>query len=392
MRKKWSMPLVVDKIIKDNSLKQSFQAAFILAMANMGDAFLYAWLPSNYQTLGISIVWVSVLLSINRFTRLLLNGWTAWQLSKIGIRPITIIATIISLLTTISYGFINSIPFWIITRILWGLAFSTLRLGSIIYAIQHHKKGVSLGLSRSLVEIGSVMSLALGPILINYFDRSYTFLILGLFTSLGVCVAFLMPNIRVDQVKRKDVSLSFPSSFNTVVFLNGLVVEGLVVVLLSRLLMQDFNLSPETMIVVAGFYLAYRRACLVIFSPIAGWFADRWGFSKVFNFTSLLLTVGILLIGLDFVIPGVILAFTFSAMNASVSPGTAAKREGFLIKEISDNATWRDIGAAVGTLIGGLLLGFSYLQSVFAIASVLLISGLVLLFNHSKKAAHHGIG
>ena len=70
--------LVADNQNKNNPLKYTLLSAIILAIANIGDAFLYAYLPANYQSIGIPIFWVGVILSINRFTRLFLNGWVAY--------------------------------------------------------------------------------------------------------------------------------------------------------------------------------------------------------------------------------------------------------------------------------------------------------------------------
>lgn len=369
----------------DNSLKYSLQAAIVLALAGMGDAFLYAYLPANYQTIGISIVWVGLILSINRFTRLFLNGWVAYRLSKHGIRIVTIATSIIAVVTTISYGFTNSIILWVIVRVLWGITFSTLRLGSIIYAMQHNKQGISLGLSRGIIELGSVFALLLGSILLTHFDRAFTFILLGAISAIGIFIALLLPQLNMPQVKKKELILSFPSSFNAIVLMNAFVVEGMMVVLLSRLIINDFGVTPQNILIITSFCLGYRRACLVFFSPIAGWLADKWGFEKLFNYTTILLIVGIGLVAFKLIVPGLIVAFTFAAMNASVAPGGAVTKTGSLLKDISDNATWRDIGTACGTLVGAFFLDFSYIHLVFMIAIVPLIAGVILHFLQLKR-------
>ena len=48
--------------------------------------------------------------------------------------------------------------------------------------------------------------------------------------------------------------------------------------------------------------------------------------------------------------------FTFNSVNNSIGPAAASYNRKDKLNAISTNATWRDIGAATGTLAGGLLL------------------------------------
>jgi MFS family permease len=381
-QKQTQIPAVV------STLKNSLLSAFALGTAGIGDAFLYVYIPSNYKTLGLSLFWVGIILSVNRFVRLFLNSWMAFYLTKFGIKQISIVATLVAAVTTISYGLVDSLVLWLIVRILWGLCFSTLRLGSILYAMQHKKQGLSLGLSKSIVESGSVFALLAGPFLATHFSIEITFLIMAGITSIGAMSVFFLPDLDLPPVKAPDLKLSIPSSLNVVVLTNAFVMEGLLIVLIGPLQILN-GVSPEKALLLAGVYLAYRRACLVFLSPFAGWLADKWGFAYVFNLSAFFICIGILLTGLGFLLPGVIIAFTFAAVNASVGPGLSVKTESSLVKDVSDNATWRDIGAATGTLLGGLFLDFYYLHLMFLIAFVPLVSGLVIHLN--KQTARHGI-
>lgn len=372
-------------VVLNATLKYSLLSSSVLALAGLGDSFLYIYLPTNYKSLGLSVFWVGILLSVNRFTRLLLNSRVAYHLSKHGIKTITVATIVLAILTTLIYGFVNSIFLWLIARVLWGISFSTLRLSNIIYALQHNKQGFSLGLSKSITEIGSVLVLLIGPVLILHFERSLTFIFLASLSAIGLLLALALPQLKIKPVARKDLILSFPSSLNILVLLNTFVVEGMLVVLTGRLLYDGINISALQVLTIAGFYLAYRRICLIFFSPLSGWMADKFGFQSLFNYTALFLVIGIALIAFGVTLPGIIIAFTFSAMNASVAPGSALTQPASMVKDISDNATWRDIGAAFGTLTGSLLLNFSYLHIVFMVALIPISIGLFVQFNNSKK-------
>jgi MFS transporter, DHA1 family, multidrug resistance protein len=175
-----------------NSLGYTLLAALALAFASLGDAFLYAYLPANFHSIGLSAFWVGLVLSVNRFTRLFLNSWVAFYLGKYGIKTITIFATILAVITTLSYGFVVSGFIWVIVRILWGITFSTLRLTSLMYAMQHPKKGFSLGLNKSIIALGPVLSLFIAPVLLNHFDRTIVFTLLGALTAIGIIMAMLL--------------------------------------------------------------------------------------------------------------------------------------------------------------------------------------------------------
>lgn len=103
---------------KQSTLFNVIVSAIVLALANMGDAFLYAWLPTNFHDAGITPFWVGAILSANRFSRLFLNSRVAWLLSNRDIKSVTFFVAIIASFTTITYGWLTAIPLWILARIL----------------------------------------------------------------------------------------------------------------------------------------------------------------------------------------------------------------------------------------------------------------------------------
>jgi hypothetical protein len=138
-------------------------------------------------------------------------------------------------------------------------------------------------------------------------------------------------------------------------------------------------------VLLAALVLGYRRACIIVFSPLAGWCADKWGFAAIFDWTAMLLVMGITLIACGFVLPGILIAFTFSAMNSSVAPGGVAGTSDAILKDVSDNATWRDIGAAFGTLLGALFLNSAYLPIVFLFTTPALIGSQFYHFRTTRR-------
>ena len=151
----------------DKGLKASAFAALALAFASFGDAFLYPFLPVNFESVGVPIMWVGLLLSINRFVRIVSNTIIVHAFARYGLRSIMILAVALAIPSTFGYGIATGLVAWLSLRVLWGLAFSAMRIGTLGYALQHNRKGFALGVSRSLQESGPMLALFIAPVLLN---------------------------------------------------------------------------------------------------------------------------------------------------------------------------------------------------------------------------------
>src|SRR5688572_30557623 len=125
----------------NSGLKASAFAALALAFASFGDAFLYPFLPMNFNAVGIPAAWVGFLLAINRFVRIVSNTLIIHALAKFGLRAIMILAVILAVVSTLGYGIATGVLAWIVFRVLWGLAFSAMRISTLGYALQQERKG-----------------------------------------------------------------------------------------------------------------------------------------------------------------------------------------------------------------------------------------------------------
>lgn len=374
---------VVDK--STSTFKEVCLSAGILSIASMGDTFLYAYLPVSYQHLGITSFWVGVILSVNRVARFFLNGYMAWIVSTKDIRKVVAVTLVLASLSSISYGWISVIPLWILARILWGICFSMLRLSNTLYALQHPQKGIALGLSKTLAGLGSISVLLLAPLLLRHSNRTVTFSVLGVFSLGSVLFVLLLSDLRTEKVSKKELILSSPSYFSSLVLINAFIAEGVLVVLLSRLVLNEQNSVSVDSLMLVGLLLGYRRLSLILFSPLAGWLADKWGFNKVFSYTSLLSAAGLLFILSGATLTGIVIIFTFSAMNATVSTGAGRCSGNSILKTVSDNSTWRDIGAAAGAFIGSLLLSVASIRPIIIALVVLYAFVLVLYYKQEKN-------
>lgn len=119
----------------------------MLSLALLGDALIYAVLPVHAASFGITLAWVGVLLSANRFVRVFAYGLVARATHVVGLRRICIAASIASVIATGLYGLADGAWLLLAARILWGIAYAALLLATLAYAVQQRSgAGARIGL------------------------------------------------------------------------------------------------------------------------------------------------------------------------------------------------------------------------------------------------------
>src|SRR5690606_4394737 len=340
---------------------------------------LYPFLPVNHAAVGVPVVWIGVLLSINRFVRILSNTWIVHLLARYGLRRITIFAVMLAALSTAGYAIASGIFLWMVLRIAWGLAFSALRITTIGYSLQQSRQGLALGLTRGIQEAGPMVALFLTPLLLQHVNITHAFLVLTGMSLPALYFSWNLPRYSdITPAVAGGGILLVPSLVNAITFVSAFLIDGILVVVLGILfLYQQGNMTLLTATSLAAFYLGYRRLCLVLFSPAGGWLADRLGIKRVFNVSLVMTITGLLTLALGAVAAGAVITFTFYSVHAAITPGYVSLDQVHPLASVAANATWRDIGAALGTLAGGLLLSSSSFLKPMLIFGIF---GMAILF------------
>ncbi len=361
--------------------KASVNASLALTFALFGDTFLYPFLPLNSSRVGLPLIWVGLVLSANRFIRILFNSTMASLVTKFGMRTMTIAAVVVAACTTAGYALSTSVLVWVFFRIMWGLCYSALRITSIGYALKDHRPGFALGLSKSLQEAGSIFILSIAPLFLQYVDAKMVFVFIAMVSLPAIYFAWQLPITNEKTVAQKPkVILQFPTSFNSITFASTFLIDGVLVLSLGILFMKYLDdVTPVIATTIAAGYLAYRRICLVTLSVAGGWIADNIGIDRAFTISLTFVILGLILISAGWVGLGISMIFTFYSINSVLTPASISKHNDDVLSAVSENATWRDIGAAVGALVGGFLLTTNFQDVVLVFGTVGL---LVLLFIH----------
>lgn len=362
-------------------------AALALAFVSFGDAFLYPFLPLNFQSVGLPVVWVGLILSINRFVRIFSNSLMVHAFSRYGLRSVMLIAAVLAIASTFGYGLATGILAWLTLRIMWGLAFSAMRIGTLGYALQHQRRGLAFGVSKSLQEVGPMLALFMAPVLITCLDSRTIFYFFSVLSLPALYFAWKLPVIN-DKTQTMESSriLHWPSTLNSMTFVSAFVIDGILVAVLGILFLHYRNeINLVTATALAAFYLGYRRICLVALSAAGGWISDKFGLERILNISLALVILGLVGIISGWIGTGAVIVFTFYSINSAIVPGSAA-RSSHSLAAIAENATWRDIGAAIGTLLGGLLISSQYLNAVLIIAVLIMVPLLIVHAAPTRKA------
>jgi hypothetical protein len=230
-----------------------------------------------------------------------------------------------------------------------------------------------------------VLSLWLGPFLLVYFSGNLVFVWLAFFSIPALWYALRLPQLHYSLNRKQNAAWRWPSLFNMVTFLVSFVVDGLLIVTLGAVLLHNNPDLSGLMItsLVAG-YLVYRRACLILFSPLGGLVAGRVGFRRVFNGSALLVVAGLLLMLAGMETIGLVVIFAFNSVNSAIAPVGSSENDEDKIRAAATNANWRDIGAATGAFAGGLFLSGGFLFETLIITTFIM-AGLVMLNGRQEK-------
>ena len=130
-----------------------------VAAALLGDAMLYVVMPSSPELWSLTIVQIGILLSANRFIRLITNPLSAVCIEKYGIYNPFKIALIASLVVLVIYATSSSFTLLLLARLLWGTCWSILRLVSQWVASDQsddNNLGFNHSSNASIIRLGSI--------------------------------------------------------------------------------------------------------------------------------------------------------------------------------------------------------------------------------------------
>ncbi|KYZ78080.1 MFS transporter [Anaerosporomusa subterranea] len=189
---------------KNSNIKPVIAISLLTAACLVGDSMLYIVLPTHWQEAGLSSLWeVGVLLSANRLIRLPLNPIVGWLYQRISSRIGVLLATLLAVITTASYGLLQG--FWLLLamRCIWGIAWTFLRLGAyftILDFSSDNNRGHFMGTYNGLFRLGSLVGMLAGGLLADSFGLKTTAILFAALTACSIpCIFLFIPKALTHQ-------------------------------------------------------------------------------------------------------------------------------------------------------------------------------------------------
>ncbi|RXT03740.1 MFS transporter [Ammoniphilus sp. CFH 90114] len=385
--------------------------AIITAICLLGDSMLYVVLPTHWKEIGLASLWeVGILLSVNRFIRLPMNPVISWLFMKLSRRTGIILAIVLTIMTTSSYGLFSSFWILVLMRCLWGVAWSFLRIGSYLMITDlstDENRGHYMGTFNGLYRLGSLFGMVIGGI---FADLAGLYMVSLVFAGAALCalpLVFLLSDPArgyVPQVGRAHTLQVFKNPpvlgvLTTGLFLNMLF-QGLFVAVLSHLIdtrypmitIVGLTLGAATL---AGIMQGIRWGWEPILAPVFGKVSDGMGRKKALTIALFITSVIFALVPLQvpmvlwlIILLGVQMSATLITTVIDALALDMAKKE-WKGAVTTSYIIATDLGSAIGPTLGYFLLASIGLESMYwgAAALLLVVSIIWWSVRDTKKAS-----
>ena len=380
-------------------------AALVVAASLMGDTLLYTVLPVSASRLGISRPMVGVILSANRWVRLVTNPLAGRLYERFPAGMLVVIALAAGVVSSATYALPAAIALFLAGRFLWGFAYSLLRLGSFLAAIDEAPAhaGRMIGNTRAIWGAGYLAGALFAPFAVE--AAGWTWACIGAAAISAVAglgpaaiVAGWRRGVRFIETEVARASVWEPrlAALFVAACLQFAVYAGVLVAAGGFRADELFGggspilswIVPATFIAAA--FALTQRVAQVAWTPFAGRFADRSHHAAFAVSTALSLgSIALLALPLDplgFVALGAS-AFTNGLTATIAIEYVVARRSGAYDRPriLAALHTWQDFGAAAGALAGGIIAAFGAAPALLA-GSVLIALTLPLWIGGMRAA------
>jgi MFS family permease len=228
--------------MRDKALRVVWTLTACTALALLGDATLYAVLPTSYAAVGVTAMQVGWLLSINRLARIPINLLSGSMCRRWGARWPYIIGVGVGALSTAGYALAQG--FWplLALRALWGVSWALLVVAANTLVLQVStaaNRGRNSGIYTPYSFFGGALGAVLGGVLVDRLGFQPAMGILGALTAVGCLLALTLPHIpapeRDEPLPSVAVRPNWASLGDTLRGTDARVLLAMVTILLHRL-------------------------------------------------------------------------------------------------------------------------------------------------------------
>ena len=312
----------------------------------LGDASLYTVLPTHTSAAGVTVASVGILLSANRFIRLVLNGPAGMAYDRWPRRPLFVTALFIGAFSTAIYGLTEG--FWplLLGRLLWGLAWAGIWVGGntiVLDIASAENRGRWVGIYQLSFFLGASGGAILGGVLTDWLGYHQTMIVGAAITMMGAIIALIfLPETRsseqnpIDKASEQKRPLSSSPDEKAEIYsiialfsVNRLVMAGILMSTLGIFLLDQFGeqiqFAGHTVGVttLTGLGLGLSTLIAMFAVPLVGGISDRVGNRWRIASGGLvpgIIGFGLMALGLPFsILLGIPLIATTSGSNQGLS-------------------------------------------------------------------------
>jgi MFS family permease len=316
------------------------------------------------------------------------------------------VASALGTLVTFCYGLVYGfLPFFIL-RVLWGIAWSFLRLPGYLYVtvVPSVQRGKAMGIYQSISVVGSLGGTLMGGFFLDQVGFRFTVFVLAAGGMIGTLLSLLLHDVEVLDAGRQVVTSSMPRPMPAQYFtrffgdsrmlrvglstaMNNLLIQSILTSTISLYLFEQIGAGSVTLIgftigvaTLSSILVAIRRISRLTVAPFISSISDFLNRQTILFLVSVFGACSMMVLGITQSIQVIVLvvAFAFIASSslgvilATVASDLAAQQINRL-SVISSYANWVDIGSALGPLVAYLLrLGTSF-RLIYLSASLLLL-------------------
>jgi len=370
------------------------------ALSLMGDATLYAVLPTHASDAGIALGSVGIVLGINRAVRLLLNGPAGLAYDRLPRRALFVPALFIGALSTAVYAATRGLWPLLVGRLLWGLAWSGIWVGGatmVLDVTRSGDRGRWTGAYQTWFFLGAAVGAFAGGVLTDRVGYVATMWIGSAATAVGAIVAWaFLPETRAARAEpeRSPREYDAHAAANGGAMLAAAVLQGINRFVIAGVLAATLGLLVQTWLqadtraigvaTATGALMAGRTLLSMGAAPLAGaisdWMRNRWrvaGSAAAIGAVSMVLLaiggVGPSLVGL---LLGAAAGGGLQAIATTLTGDMAAERRRG--RAIGLFHTVGDLGSALGPPVAYALLPTIDLPGVYLLCAGLFAAGLML--------------
>jgi MFS family permease len=372
-----------------------------VVLSLLGDNTLYTVLPDPgiAAQAGISLAMVGVVLGINRLVRVVFNNLAGSLYDRLPRRGLMLASISVAVLSTMSYALARGAELLIFGRVLWGLAWSGIWVGSNTVALDASSvgnRGRVAGRLQMWFFLGAAISALAGGLFTDLLGYRGGLWLSSFLTFLALLAWLVfLPETRGERSPQQaskqqpGASISFPWKqalsaalpYFALRFVIAGVVSATTILWLSQFV--DGRLSfagvGVPLATLTGSFVAVRVLISMLSAPAAGSISDRLG-RRWFVLMLALVAGGLGLWLMSF--PDLATALA-GAFFATVSAGSIQGLVPAAIGDWVSNAqqsralgigfTVGDFGSAIGPALGLWLIAFVGLGSVYQMCALLFI-------------------